>query len=426
MLGPELGVELGVIRTQELLAARRVDGGRQFFTRAIDFGFSKDYRQTLQVWDKQQVLADIVRVIRTFRPDVMVTRFSTVPGNTHGHHTASAILGLEAFKLAGDPKAFPEQLTDLTVWQPKRVFSNGFGIGLRGGGGGATTRPQTNIVRINVSGTDPVTGASFAELAARSRSMHKSQGFGNFVGGPGRGGPTRVEAFQLLDGEPAEHDIMDGVDTSWKRLSLGAIGELADDLIARFNSQDLSANVPALLVIKKQLAVAPADPIIDEKRALLDHIIAECLGLQVETTAPQAEIVPGEIIQLHQRVMLHAAVSVKWLDVRFPSIGESEVRDLSIASGANGSATSDSAIAIPLSTPVSQPYWLREQGTAGMFRVDDATLIGRPENPPVFPVRYDFEVGGQILVVPSEPIAVAGDSSGCRPAGGWTSFRPFR
>ena len=135
VLGPELGPELGVVRTQELLAARRLDGGRQFFTRALDFGFSKDYRQTLQVWDKQQVLADIVRVIRTFRPDVMVTRFSTLPGPTHGHHTASAILGLEAFKLAGDPTAFPEQLTDLTVWQPKRIFSNGFGIGLRGGGG---------------------------------------------------------------------------------------------------------------------------------------------------------------------------------------------------------------------------------------------------------------------------------------------------
>ena len=152
VLGPELGPELGVIRTQELLAARRLDGGRQFFTRALDFGFSKDYRQTLQVWDRQQVLSDIVRVIRTFRPDVMVTRFSTIPGNTHGHHTASAILGLEAFKLAGDPKAFPEQLTDLTVWQPKRIFSNGFGIGLRGGGGGATTQPQTDVVRISISG----------------------------------------------------------------------------------------------------------------------------------------------------------------------------------------------------------------------------------------------------------------------------------
>jgi len=410
VLGPELGVELGIIRTQELLAARRIDGGRQFFSRAIDFGFSKDYRQTLKVWDRQQVLADIVRVIRTFRPDVMVTRFLTVPSNTHGHHTASAILGLEAFKLAGDPHAFPDQLTDLTVWQPKRIFSNGFGIGLRGGGG-ATTRPQANVVRINVAGTDPVTGMSFAEVAARSRSMHKSQGFGNFVGGPGRG-PGRVEAFQLLDGEPATQDIMDGVDTSWKRVSLGAIGDLADDLIAKFNSQDLSANVPALLEIKKQLAAAPADPIIDEKRALLDHIIAECLGLDVETTVPQAEIVPGETIQLHQRVTSHSAVPVKWVDVRYPAIDPHDVRSVAIVLNESQPATNESTETLPAATPVSQPYWLAEQGTPGMFRVDDAKLIGRPENPPVFPVQYDFEVGGQTLVVADEPVAIAGDSAG--------------
>jgi LmbE family N-acetylglucosaminyl deacetylase len=401
VLGPELGPELGVVRTQELLAARRLDGGRQFFTRALDFGFSKDYRQTLQVWDKQQVLADIVRVIRTFRPDVMVTRFSTLPGPTHGHHTASAILGLEAFKLAGDPTAFPEQLTDLTVWQPKRIFSNGFGIGLRGGGAGATTRPQATVVRISVAGTDPVTGMSFAELAGLSRSMHKSQGFGNFVGGPGRG-PTRVEAFQLLAGKLAVHDIMDGIDTSWNRVSLGEIGRAAEDLIAKFNSQDLSANVPALLEIKKQLAAAPDDPIIDEKRSLLDRIIAECLGLEVETMVPEAEIVPGEVIRLHQRVTERSAVPVKWVDVRYPSVDKSEVRDLVI----DQARTFDSTATLAASTPVSQPYWLREQGTAGMFRVDDAKLIGRPENPPVFPVQYDFEVGGQTLAVPDEPVAV--------------------
>ena len=246
VLGPELGPELGVIRTQELLAARRLDGGRQFFTRALDFGFSKDYRQTLQVWDKEQVLSDIVRRHPHVSPGRDGDRFTTIPGPTHGHHTASAILGLEAFKLAGDPTAFPEQLTDLTVWQPKRIFSNGFGIGLRGGGGGTTTRPAADVVRINVSGTDPVTGMSFGELAAHSRSMHKSQGFGNFVGGPGRG-PARVEAFQLLDGEPATHDIMDGIDTSWNRVSLGGIGKSAENVIAKFNSQDLSANVPAAI-----------------------------------------------------------------------------------------------------------------------------------------------------------------------------------
>src|SRR5271170_433555 len=127
VLGPDFGEKLGVARTQELLAARRLDGGQQFFSRAMDFGFSKDYRETLRIWDKQEVLSDMVRVIREFRPDVLITRFSPVPGGTHGHHTASTVLALEAFKLAGDPKAFLEQ--QLPPWQPKRILWNGNGRG---------------------------------------------------------------------------------------------------------------------------------------------------------------------------------------------------------------------------------------------------------------------------------------------------------
>src|SRR5580692_4309285 len=120
VLGPDFAEKLGVARTQELLAARRVDGGRQFFSRAVDFGFSKDYRETLNFWDREGVVSDIVRVIREFHPDIVVTRFSPIPGNTHGHHTASAVLALEAFGKAGDPNAFPE--LGLKPWQPARIL----------------------------------------------------------------------------------------------------------------------------------------------------------------------------------------------------------------------------------------------------------------------------------------------------------------
>ena len=211
VLGPEFGEKLGVARTQELLAARRLDGGRQFFSRAVDFGFSKDYLETLNIWDRQQVLSDIVRVIREFRPDVLITRFSPVPGGTHGHHTASTVLALEAFKLAGDPDAFPEQLHDLTPWQPKRILWNG-----RGGG-----ETNADVLRMEISGNDPVLGISFNELASRSRAMHKTQGFDNFRGGGG-GGDARTESFHLLDGEPATNDILDGIDTTWSRVPGGA------------------------------------------------------------------------------------------------------------------------------------------------------------------------------------------------------------
>ena len=399
VLGPEFGEELGVARTQELLAARRLDGGRQFFSRAVDFGYSKDYRETLNIWDKQQVVSDIVRVIRTFRPDVLITRFSPVPGNTHGHHTASAVLALEAFKLAGDPKAFPEQLDKLTLWQPRRILVNGRGGGTNAGG-----------VQIEIDGNDPVLGISFAELAARSRAMHKTQGLGNFGGAGGGGGP-RSESFQLLDGEPATNDIVDGIDTSWARVPGGAdIGKLADEVIAKFNPENPSASVPALLELRNQLTALPTtDPLVVEKRAQLDRILQACLGLEVETVIPQAEVVPGESLKMHHSAIMRSSVPVRWLGVRYPVIASGITNAMELRP--NQPASRDSVQTLSASTPLSQPYWLREEGTPGMFRVDDPTLIGRPENPPVFPVEQVFEVGGHALVVPDEPMQVTTNSA---------------
>jgi len=401
VLGPEFGDELGVIRTEELLAARRVDGGRQFFSRALDFGFSKDYLETLKIWDRQQVVADIVRVIREFRPDVLINRFSTQPGNTHGHHTASAVLDLEAFKLAGDPNAFPDQLKEgLTPWQPKRILWNAGGFQQGGANGG-------KIIRINTGGNDPVTGESFTDIAGRSRSMHKTQGFGNFGGG---GGGPRYESFALLDGAPATNDIMEGVDDTWNRVTGGAeIGTQIDAVIAQFNPQDPASSVPVLLQIKKILAaIAGSDPVVDEKRGQLDRIIQECLGLTVETTIPQSEVVPGEPLKMQFAATVRSGVvPVRWVAARFPSIKEkySIGADLS----AYQSVSRDTQETLPADTPVSQPYWLRDEPDRGMFRVADPQLIGRPENPPAFPVEQVFEVGGQTVIVPDQPVQNTAD-----------------
>jgi LmbE family N-acetylglucosaminyl deacetylase len=387
VLGPEFGEQLGVIRTQELLAARRLDGGQQFFTRAIDFGFSKDYRETLRIWDHQEVVSDIVRVIRTFRPDVIITRFSTKPGGTHGHHTASAVLALEAFKLAGDPAAFPEQLPKLAPWQPKRILMNG-----RGGG--------DDSLKIEVNDKDSVTGESFATIAGRSRAMHKTQGFGNFGGA---GGGARSESFQLLAGEPASKDILDGVDTTWGRIPNGAeIGKLADEIIAQFDPQKPVASVPAVLKLRNLLSHLPGDPIVDEKRGQLDHILQACLGLEVETSIPQAEVVPGEMLKLQHRATVSSSVPVRWVGVRYPSIKKELTKPLDLQP--NQPALRDSGQALPASTPFSQPYWLREEPGIGMYRVADASLIGRPENPPAFPIEQIFEVEGQTLDIPDEPL----------------------
>ncbi|MGH7950593.1 MAG: PIG-L family deacetylase [Limisphaerales bacterium] len=397
VLGPEFGSELGVIRTQELLAARRIDGGRQFFSRAIDFGFSKDYRETLRIWNRQEVLSDMVRVIREFRPDVLITRFSPIPGGTHGHHTASTVLALEAFKLAGDPKAFPDQLNYLEPWQPKRILWNVGGFQRSESGG-------TNLIRIDISGTDPVSGESFDEIAGRSRSMHKTQGFGAFTGS-GRSGP-RWESFQLLDGEPATNDILDGVDTTWNRFSGGAeIQKNINEIIAQFNPQNPSTSVPALLKLRGELAALPTtNSVVTEKNALLDRILQNCLGLEVATTMPQAEVVPGELLKLHHTAIVHSEIPIRWIGIRYPAINKkiSDITNLI----SNQTVSRDETIQLPASTPLTQPYWLREEGTPGMFRVDDPKLIGRPENPPAFPVEQIFEVGGQTLVISGEPLQV--------------------
>jgi LmbE family N-acetylglucosaminyl deacetylase len=406
LLGPEFGDELGVIRTQELLAARRIDSGQQFFSRARDFGYSKDYRQTLTKWDRQQVDCDIVRVIRQFRPDVVVTRFSTLPGNTHGHHTASAILAVEAYKMADDPNAFADQLKGLAPWKPKRILYNGFGAGFRPAGqlvpGASAARPSA--VRIDISGNDPVLGVSFGELAARSRSMHKTQGFGNFAGGPiGTGAGPRYESFQLLEGEAATKDILDGVDTTWNRFdSSGQIDSLTGEAIAAFNSADPSASVPALLAIRARVMALPSDPVVDEKRAQLDRVIQSCLGLEVQTTIASAEVVPGEQMALTHTATVHSNIPVQWVAVQYPAASAALSDVITLQAGEP--ATRSASEKLPLGTPLSQPYWLRADETPGMFRVDDASLIDRPENPPVFPVDEVFEVGGQRLTILDQPL----------------------
>jgi LmbE family N-acetylglucosaminyl deacetylase len=393
-IGPEFGERLGLARTQELLAARKIDGGRQFFTRALDFGYSKSMTETLAIWDRQQVVADIVRVIRTFRPDVVITRFipQSQPGN-HGHHNASALLALEAFKLAGNPEAFPEQFADgLAPWQPVRILQNS-------GGDGAFT--------IEAGGKDSVTGESFQAMAARSRAQHKTQGFGNTGGGgrSGAGGATTWrETFLVLGGEPATTDIMDGIDTTWSRVPGGAeIARLTDEAIAQFLPENPAASVPALLDLRSRIAALPSTPVVQEKRQQLDRILQACLGLKVETVAPAVEIVPGEQLKLHSSAVVASQIPVKLVEVRVPDL---DVKKMDVDLKTGVPASGDMTFTIPKTTPLSQPYWLREESTAGMFRVAETKLIGQPENPPPFSVEYIFEVGGQKLVIPDEPLAM--------------------
>ena len=408
-LGPEFGEKLGLARTYELLAARRVDGARQFFTRALDYGFSKDVAEALRMWEHEKVLGDVVRVYRLFRPDVVIAGMSPVqtPGQ-HGQHVASAVLAIEAFKLAGDPKAYPEQFADgLTPWQPKRIVGRaGGGRGGRGGGGGEA---PAGAVRFEAPSTDPSTGEDLSGIAARSRSMHKTQFGLNFGaaggGGFGGGGPTS-SSFNIIAGDPAKGELLDGVEQTFARFPGGKeIASLTAEVIAQFKPDHPAASVPALLAIRKKLASLLADPVIADKREQLDRIIQACLGLTVETTLANAEVVPGETLKLRHSATTTTNEPIQLVAVRYPSANRTEKIDGKLTAGQP--LVRDMTTTLPAGTAISQPYWLREDAEPGLFRVADSKLIGRPENPPSFPVEYVFSVRGETLVVPTEPVQVA-------------------
>src|SRR5437016_6880957 len=247
LIGPELGERLGVIRTQELLAARRLDHAQQFFTRAVDFGFSKSAAETLRIWDRDKILADIVWTIRRWKPDVIVTRFSPDDDKTHGHHTASAILAREAFQAAADPKRFPEQLSFVEVWKPTRLVWNTspFFFSNRN-----LPFDPTGLATMEAGGFNPLLGKAFTEIAAASLSMHKSQG----VGSPPRRG-ARKEYFKVLEGAPITSELFDGVDTTWSRVPKSeAIAQKVKQLLATFVPADPAASVPKLLELRKALS----------------------------------------------------------------------------------------------------------------------------------------------------------------------------
>ena len=407
LLGSELGAELGAIRTQELLAARRIDGGEQFFTRAIDFGFSKSADETLRIWDRQAVLGDIVRIIRSYQPDVLFVPFppqSGGGGGGHGHHVASAILGLEAFRLAGDPQAYPEQLGELKPWQPKRVVAHG-GRGPGGpppAGAPSTGTSATGMI-LDLGAFNPVLGESIGEIAARSRSMHKSQGFGS-VGNRG----AAPSEFRVIDGEPATQDFFDGIDTTWHRVPGGdQMARLAKEALDNFDARNPAKSVPTLVEMHRVLGTLPDSALVAAKARQLDRILQACLGLFVETTIPQAEVVAGEELRLRHTAILRAPIQLRWKAVRYPAQGGELAVDADLQD--NLAVSRDSTRLLPKGTPLSQPYWLRGESTVGTYRVDTPALIGRPENPPVVPVEFVFEINGQTLVIGDEPVQVIGD-----------------
>jgi LmbE family N-acetylglucosaminyl deacetylase len=397
LIGPELRDQLGVIRTQELLAARRIDHGRQFFTRANDFGFSKSPEETLRLWDREKILADVVWVIRKFRPDLVVTRFPAKDSDTHGHHTASGRLAEEAFRAAADPKRFPEQLKFVSAWQPSRLFWNSW----------AAFRAQmrnepldlTGLISLEAGGYQPLLGKSYPEIAAASRSMHKSQGFGVEIE---RG--ERKEYFKFLDGKPvAEGEgIFGGLDTTWSRVPKAAgVSQKIREILQNYDATQPSASVAALIELRKMLRELGNDSWAMEKLSDLDGIIAACLGLHLEAVTEKPAAQPGENLTLQVEAINRAPVKVTFQSLRVLQNGA--VTAVGKRLSPNELFTQKSTIALPKDLPFSQPYWLRQRGTIGTYAVADQTLIGRPENPPPFPVEVTLQIGREEITFSLEP-----------------------
>jgi LmbE family N-acetylglucosaminyl deacetylase len=388
LIGPELRERLGVIRTEELLAARRIDHGKQFFSRAIDFGFSKTAEETMRIWDHDKILSDVVWVIRKFRPDVIVTRFSPEDQLTHGHHTASAILAVEAFTAAGDPNRFPEQLAFVKPWSATRLVWNTspFFFSNRN-----LPFDPTGLTVLEAGGYSPLLGKAYTEIAAASLSMHKSQG----VGSPPRRG-ARKEYFKPLEGKPMTSSLFEGIDTTWSRVpNSESVAAEIRQILSQFHSDNPAASVPALLKLRQAMSGLKDDTWVPEKEAELDAIIAACLGLHIEASTINETVTPGQTVAIKLEAINRSGIPITLQEARFANSGESMKIDAALPS--NELVTKDLSCKIPEQASYSQPYWLRKPGTVGAFAVDDETLVGLPENPPELPVEIFLRVNGQEL-----------------------------
>lgn len=384
LIGDEQGVELGLIRTQELLAARRIDGGEQFFTRAYDFGYSKNPEETFTKWKKDKVLADVVWVIRKFQPDVIITRFPTTGEGGHGHHTASAILAEEAFKAAADPKQFPAQLKYVKPWQAKRILWNTFNFG-----GNNTTDPSQ--FNINVGGYNSLLGKSYGEIAAQSRSQHKSQGFGSAAT---RG--DSYEYFRTIGGNAPQQDLLDGVDVSWSRIGKtgAAFQKAITDIENRFDAAAPQKSVPALVALYKMMDKAGDHYWINRKKEAVQQLVAQCSGLYLDACANQAFAVQTTGINVNvivnNRLGADAVIKKFFID----DIAE----DVNKTLEKNKNFTFDKKLPVSLNKEITQPYWLKERMEEGLFDVPDQQLIGVPDVQAAYTVKLLITVAGQDFV----------------------------
>jgi len=381
LIGDEQGVELGLIRTQEMLAARRIDGAEQFFTRAFDFGFTKTTEEALRTWNKEKILSDVVWVIRKFQPDVLITRFPEDGRAGHGHHSASALLAHEAFKAAADPNRFPEQFKyGVKPWQAKRILWNTFNFG-------STNTTSEDQLKIDVGLYNPVLGKSYGEIAAESRTQHKSQGAALT---PARG--QSMEYFTLVEGAPAHDDPMDDVPLTWSRVEGGEkVQKLVDEAIKSYSLTDPAASVPGLIKVYKAISELKDGYWKTQKSKEVLRLIEACSGLWLEASTRSGYTVQGDVLPVSFVINNRLNVKASLAEIKVDGFDTLYKQELA----ANKNYVLQKNINVPRKQPVTQPYWLAEEMAPGSYNVSDQLLIGNAQSMPAFEATFHLLIDGE-------------------------------
>jgi LmbE family N-acetylglucosaminyl deacetylase len=396
LIGPEIRELLGVLRTQELLMARSIDGGKQRFSRANDFGFSKTTDETLRIWQKDAVLSDVVWAMRETQPDVVVNRFFHKKSDTHGHHTSSAMLSVEAFDLAGKADAYPEQLKYTQPWQPRRVFFN-TSWWFYGGRDKFEKADKSNMTAVDLGVFLPLKGKSNNEVSAEARSMHRCQGFGAMSSR----GESR-DYFDLVKGDkPVGEDLFSGVNTTWSRVPGGEkIGKLLAKVEANFRADNPAASVPDLLKAAKMINALPDGHWKRVKSRDIKEVIRQCMGLYIEAVAEEPVASPGETTKISIEATNRSTIAAT-------------LTGFSIAPGLFDTTTTllltnnkpfiyEKKVKIPNNTAFTSPYWLQVPYTNGMYTVEDQQLRGKPETPRFAKVKWAVTIGDMPFEYESE------------------------
>lgn len=386
LIGDEQGTELGLIRTQELLAARKLDGAQQFFTRAYDFGFCKTTDEALTTWGKEQILSDVVWVIRKFQPDIIITRFPPDSRAGHGHHSASAVLAQEAFRAAADSTRFPEQLSNyVRPWQAKRLLWNTFNFG-------STNTQSEDQFKTEVGGYNALLGKSYGEIAAESRSQHKSQGFGIAAQ---RG--NAFEYFLTTDGTPPGNDLMNDIDTTIARTGLDRdrlqkINNQIDSLIQSFSHEQPEQSVSGLMRLYGLLTVPyNTDAWVREKADEVYKLIEICSGVYFEATTSVPYVAAGDSLEINVSIVNRGNLEIK-------STATNYTDDIPSPLPINEVISRNKKIFVLVNGKISQPYWLEEGLNEGRFVVNDQELIGLPEAQPTYQVALNIEIANRFFI----------------------------